>query len=124
MPAVLRVNHLDLDFGGGRKSARQPGGACWGGCAVDPSGNLWFELTGGVTKPTDELKNVVELRKQSLKDGYAVDGFFDVNISLEARMGSRGRPLRAPSSTTTPSTRAARNFSRAGRRVRTSFYVG
>lgn len=81
--AVLRVNHLDLDFGGGRKYPRvSPAALLLGPTApLDPGAGNLFEFTGGVTyQPTNELRMSVNLVKQSLKRRDTQRMAFDVNI--------------------------------------------
>lgn len=81
--AVLRVNHLDLDFGGGRKYPRvSPAALLLGQDApLDPGAGNLFEFTGGVTyQPTNELKMSLNLVKQSLKRRDTKLMAFDVNI--------------------------------------------
>ncbi|HEV7475118.1 MAG TPA: DUF5916 domain-containing protein, partial [Pyrinomonadaceae bacterium] len=81
--AVLRVNHLDLDFGGGRKYPRvSPAALLLGEDApLDPGAGNLFEFTGGVTyQPTNELKMSLNLVKQSLKRRDTKRMAFDVNI--------------------------------------------
>lgn len=96
---VLRVNHLDLDFGGGRKYPRvspsalaaaeaTAAGLCNGTptppvckALLDPGAGNLFELTGGVTyQPTNELRMSLNLVKQRLvrKDTHLTA--YDVNI--------------------------------------------
>lgn len=81
--AVLRVNHLDLDFGGGRKYPRvSPAALLLGQTApLDPGAGNLFELTAGVTyQPTDELRTQFNLVKQRLKRTDTGLTAFDVNI--------------------------------------------
>ena len=81
--AVLRVNHLDLDFGGGRKYPRvSPAALLLGQTApLDPGAGNLFELTAGVTyQPTDELRTQFNLVKQRLKRRDTGLTAFDVNI--------------------------------------------
>jgi hypothetical protein len=81
--AVWRVNHLDLDFGGGPKYPRvSPAALLLGQKApLDPGAGNLFEFTGGVTyQPTNELRMSLNLVKQRLvrKDTHLTA--FDVNI--------------------------------------------
>lgn len=81
--AVLRVNHLDLDFGGGRKYPRiSPAALRFGQLApLDPGAGNLFELTAGVTyQPTNELRTQLNLVKQTLKRRDTGLIAFDVNI--------------------------------------------
>ena len=81
--AVLRVNHLDLDFGGGRKYPRvSPAALLLGQDApLDPGAGNLFEFTGGVTyQPTNELRMSLNLVKQSLKRRDTKRMAYDVNI--------------------------------------------
>ena len=81
--AVLRVNHLDLDFGGGRKYPRvSPAALLLGQNApLDPGAGNLFEFTGGVTyQPTNELRMSLNLVKQSLKRRDTKLMAYDVNI--------------------------------------------
>lgn len=81
--AVWRLNHLDLDFGGGRKYPRiSPAALLLGpGAPLDPGAGNLFEFSGGITfQPTNELKTSLNLVKQRLvrKDtGFTA---YDVNI--------------------------------------------
>jgi hypothetical protein len=81
--AVLRVNHLDLDFGGGRKYPRvSPAALLLGqGAPLDPGAGNLFELTAGVTyQPTNELRMSLNLVKNTLKRRDTARTAFDVNI--------------------------------------------
>jgi hypothetical protein len=81
--AVLRVNHLDLDFGGGRKYPRiSPAALLLGqGAPLDPGAGNLFEFTGGVTyQPTNELRMSLNLVKSMLKRRDTGLTAFDVNI--------------------------------------------
>lgn len=81
--AVLRVNHLDLDFGGGRKYPRvSPAALLLGqGAPLDPGAGNLFELTAGVAyQPTNELRMTLNLTKQELKRRDTQLTAFDVNI--------------------------------------------
>ena len=130
--AVLRVNHLDLDFGGGRKYPRVSPAApiCSGQEAPRsiPAPEILFELTAGVTyQPTNELRTQLNLVKQTLRRRDTGLTAFDVNIlTFVARTSSRERRSRAPSLTTTPLTRRVRAQLLAGWTPSpgTSFYVG
>lgn len=81
--AVLRVNHLDLDFGGGRKYPRvSPAALLLGqGAPLDPGAGNLFEFSGGVTyQPTNELRMSFNLVKSMLKRRDTGLTAFDVNI--------------------------------------------
>lgn len=81
--AVLRVNHLDLDFGGGRKYPRvSPAALLLGQDApLDPGAGNLFEFTGGVNyQPTNELRMSLNLVKQALKRRDTKRIAYDVNI--------------------------------------------
>ena len=81
--AVLRVNHLDLDFGGGRKYPRiSPAALLFGEDApLDPGAGNLFELTAGLTyQPTNELRTQFNLVKQRLRRRDTGLTAFDVNI--------------------------------------------
>jgi hypothetical protein len=81
--AVLRVNHLDLDFGGGRKYPRvSPAALLLGqGAPLDPGAGNLFEFSGGVTyQPTNELRMSLNLVKNRLKRRDTGLTAFDVNI--------------------------------------------
>ena len=81
--AVLRVNHLDLDFGGGRKYPRvSPAALLLGEDApLDPGAGNLFEFSGGVTyQPTSELRMSLNLVKQALKRRDTKRMAYDVNI--------------------------------------------
>lgn len=99
--AVWRLNHLDLDFGGGRRYPRvsppaiaaraldaagkcpDPPGIPDPGCfpALDPGAGNLFELTAGVTyQPTNELRMSLNLVKQRLVRQDTGLTAFDINI--------------------------------------------
>lgn len=99
--AVWRLNHLDLDFGGGRRYPRisppaiaaralaadnkcpDAAGAFDAGCfpALDPGAGNLFELTGGITyQPTNELRTSLNLVKQRLVRNDTGLTAFDINI--------------------------------------------
>jgi hypothetical protein len=81
--AVWRLNHLDLDFGGGRKYPRvSPAALLLGpGAPLDPGAGNLFEFTGGITyQPTNELKTSLNLVKQRLVRKDTRLTAFDVNI--------------------------------------------
>jgi hypothetical protein len=99
--AVWRRNHLDLDFGGGRRYPRisppaiiaralaadkkcpDATGAFDAGCfpALDPGAGNLFELTGGVTyQPTNELRMSLNLVKQRLVRNDTGLTAFDINL--------------------------------------------
>jgi hypothetical protein len=81
--AVLRQNHLDLDFGGGRRYPRvSPAALLLGqGAPLDPGAGNLFEFTGGVTyQPTNELRMSLNLVKQRLVRRDTGLTAFDVNI--------------------------------------------
>jgi hypothetical protein len=81
--AVWRQNHLDLDFGGGRRYPRvSPAALLLGQAApLDPGGGNLFELTGGVTyQPTNEFRASLNLVKQRLVRKDTGLTAFDVNI--------------------------------------------
>jgi hypothetical protein len=81
--AVLRQNHLDLDFGGGRRYPRvSPAALLLGpGAPLDPGAGNLFEFTGGVTyQPTNELRMSLNLVKQRLVRKDTGLTAFDVNI--------------------------------------------
>jgi hypothetical protein len=81
--AVWRLNHLDLDFGGGRRFPRvSPAALLLGSDApLDPGAGNLFEFSGGITyQPTNALKTSLNLVKNRLvrKDTGRVA--FDTNI--------------------------------------------
>ncbi|MEO8434396.1 MAG: DUF5916 domain-containing protein [Pyrinomonadaceae bacterium] len=81
--AVWRLNHMDLDFGGGRRFARvSPAALLLGqGAPLDPGPGNLFEFSGGVTyQPTNELRMTLNYVKNRLvrKDAGLVA--FDTNI--------------------------------------------
>jgi hypothetical protein len=81
--AVWRLNHLDLDFGGGRRFPRvSPAALLLGDDApLDPGAGNLFEFSGSVTyQPTNALKMSLNLVKNRLvrKDTDRVA--FDTNI--------------------------------------------
>jgi uncharacterized protein DUF5916/cellulose/xylan binding protein with CBM9 domain len=81
--AVWRVNHLDLDFGGGRRFPRvSPAALLLGQLApLDPGAGNLFEFSGGITyQPTNELRMQLNYVKNRLvrKDTGLVA--FDTNI--------------------------------------------
>lgn len=81
--AVWRVNHLDLDFGGGRRFPRvSPAALALGQLApLDPGAGNLFEFSGGITyQPTNELRMQLNYVKNRLvrKDTGLVA--FDTNI--------------------------------------------
>ncbi|MDT4898591.1 MAG: hypothetical protein QOH25_3668 [Acidobacteriota bacterium] len=81
--AVWRFNHLDLDFGGGRRFPRvSPAALLLGEDApLDPGAGNLFEFSGGITyQPTNALKASLNLVKNRLvrKDTGLVA--FDTNI--------------------------------------------
>lgn len=99
--AVWRLNHLDLDFGGGRRYPRisppaiearalAAAGKCPDlagvfdpGCfpALDPGAGNLFEITGGVAyQPTNELRMTLNLVKQHLVRKDTGLTAFDINI--------------------------------------------
>lgn len=81
--AVLRVNHLDLDFGGGRKFPRiSPAALLLGQRApLDPGAGNLFEFNGGATfQATNELRMSLNLVKSTLKRRDTGLTAFDVNI--------------------------------------------
>lgn len=81
--AVWRLNHLDLDFGGGSKYPRvSPAALLLGQSApLDPGAGNLFEFTGGVTyQPTNELRMSLNLVKQKLVRRDTGLTAFDVNI--------------------------------------------
>ena len=85
--AVWRLNHLDLDFGGGRRYPRVSPPALLARAlglappALDPGAGNLFELTGGVTyQPTNELRMSLNLVKQRLVRKDTGLTAFDINI--------------------------------------------
>jgi hypothetical protein len=81
--AVWRLNHLDLDFGGGRRFPRvSPAALLLGDDApLDPGVGTLFEFSGGITyQPTAKIKTSLNLVKNRLvrKDTGLVA--FDTNI--------------------------------------------
>ncbi|HEX8709616.1 MAG TPA: DUF5916 domain-containing protein [Pyrinomonadaceae bacterium] len=81
--AVLRVNHLDLDFGGGNKFPRiSPAALAYGEDApLDPGPGNLFEFSGGVTyQPTNALRMSLNLVKNRLVRKDTGRTAFDVNI--------------------------------------------
>ena len=81
--AVWRLNHLDLDFGGGRKYPRvSPAALLLGQDApLDPGAGNLFEFNGGVTyQPTNELRMSLNLVKNKLVRKDTRLTAFDVNI--------------------------------------------
>jgi hypothetical protein len=81
--AVLRQNHLDLDFGGGRRYPRvSPAALLLGqGAPLDPGAGNLFEFSGGVTyQPTNELRMSLSLVKNRLVRKDTGLTAFDVNI--------------------------------------------
>ena len=98
--AVWRLNHLDLDFGGGRRFPRvsppalaQQAAVASGQCSgsnppaicvpppLDPGPGLLFEFSGGVTyQPTNELKLQLNYLKNRLKRNDTGLVAFDTNI--------------------------------------------
>jgi hypothetical protein len=99
--AVWRRNHLDLDFGGGRRYPRvsppailarlleadkkcpDAKGVFDAGCfpALDPGAGNLFELTAGVTyQPTNELRMSLNLTKQRLVRKDTGLTAFDINL--------------------------------------------
>ena len=81
--AVWRLNHLDLDFGGGRKYPRiSPAALLLGpGAPLDPGAGNLFEFTGGITyQPTNELKTSLNLVRQRLVRKDTGRPAFDINI--------------------------------------------
>jgi hypothetical protein len=81
--AVWRFNHLDLDFGGGRRFPRvSPAALLLGqGAPLDPGAGNLFEFSGGVTyQPTNELRLQLNYLKNRLvrKDTGLIA--FDTNI--------------------------------------------
>jgi len=85
--AVWRLNHLDLDFGGGRRYPRVSPPALLARAlglappALDPGAGNLFELTGGVTyQPTNELRTSLNLVKQRLVRKDTGLTAFDINI--------------------------------------------
>ncbi|HWN07726.1 MAG TPA: DUF5916 domain-containing protein [Pyrinomonadaceae bacterium] len=99
--AVWRRNHLDLDFGGGRRYPRvsppalvarelaangqcpNSSGVFAAGCfpALDPGAGNLFELTGAVTyQPTNELRMSLNLVRQQLVRKDTGLTAFDINL--------------------------------------------
>lgn len=81
--AVWRTNHLDLDFGGGRRFPRiSPAALLLGQNAqLDPGPGLLFEFTGGVTyQPTNELRLQLNYVKNRLVRHDTDLVAFDTNI--------------------------------------------
>lgn len=81
--AVSRLNHLDLDFGGGRRYPRvSPAALLLGqGAPLDPGAGNLFEFSGGVAyQPTNELRMSLNLIKQRLVRRDTGLTAFDVNI--------------------------------------------
>lgn len=81
--AVWRVNHFDLDFGGGRRFPRvSPAALTFGqGAPLDPGPGLLFEFTGGVTyQPTNELRTSLNYVKNRLVRHDTGLVAFDTNI--------------------------------------------
>jgi len=81
--AVWRMNHLDLDFGGGRRYPRvSPAALLLGqGAPLDPGAGKLFEFSGGVTyQPTNELRMSLNLVKNRLVRNDTGLTAFDVNI--------------------------------------------
>jgi hypothetical protein len=81
--AVWRQNHLDLDFGGGRRYPRvSPAALLLGqGAPLDPGAGNLFEFSGGITyQPTNELRMSLNLVKQRLVRKDTGLTAFDVNI--------------------------------------------
>ena len=81
--AVMRLNHLDLDFGGGRRFPRvSPAALLLGQSApLDPGPGTLFEFSGGVAyQPTNELRMSLNFVKNRLvrKDTGLLA--FDTNI--------------------------------------------
>jgi len=80
---VWRLNHLDLDFGGGRRYPRvSPAALLLGqGAPLDPGAGNLFEFSGGVTyQPTNELRMSLNLVKNRLVRKDTGLTAFDVNI--------------------------------------------
>ena len=81
--AVWRTNHLDLDFGGGRRFPRvSPAALLLGQNApLDPGPGLLFEFSGGVTyQPTNLLKLQLNYLKNRLVRNDTGRVAFDTNI--------------------------------------------
>jgi hypothetical protein len=81
--AVWRVNHLDLDFGAGRRYPRvSPAALLLGQDApLDPGAGNLFEFSGGVAyQPTNELRTSLNLVKQRLVRKDTGRTAFDINI--------------------------------------------
>jgi hypothetical protein len=81
--AVWRLNHLDLDFGGGRRFPRvSPAALLLGqGAPLDPGAGNLFEFSGGVTyQPTNALKLQLNYVKNRLVRKDTDRLAFDTNI--------------------------------------------
>lgn len=81
--AVWRLNHFDLDFGGGRRFPRvSPAALLLGqGAPLDPGAGNLFEFSGGATyQPTNELKLQLNFVKNRLVRKDTDHLAFDTNI--------------------------------------------
>ncbi|HEX8845446.1 MAG TPA: DUF5916 domain-containing protein [Pyrinomonadaceae bacterium] len=81
--AVWRLNHLDLDFGGGRRYPRvSPAALLLGqGAPLDPGAGNLFEFSGGIAyQPTDALRMSLNLAKNRLVRKDTDRLAFDTNI--------------------------------------------
>lgn len=116
--AVWRANHLDLDFGGGRRFPRvSPAALLLGqGTLLDPGPGLLFEFTGGVTyQPTNELRLSLNYVKNRLVRHDTDRVAFDTNIFT----------LRATHQFTKATfARAIIDYNTLNQRVRSQFLLG
>jgi len=116
--AVWRTNHLDLDFGGGRRFPRvSPAALLLGpGAPLDPGPGLLFEFSGGVTyQPTNLLKLQLNYVKNRLvrNDTHLVA--FDTNIFTLRSTYQFSKATFA---------RAIVDYNTLNRRVRSQFLLG